>query len=154
MFDFLIFYMFFFGVPGPIPLDRGRNFMQIAGPDTSNRRERRAARWAKILKKSTCSKWRSIRGCCTGTDRAILSTLISEGVLNTIPSYPHPENLPLWNLPLWVRNLPLCVRNLPLWARNLPLWAGNLPLWAGNLPLKVVSATAAPTLPSTRRGPG
>ena len=33
-----IFLYIFFGVPGPIPLDRGRNFMQIAGPDTSNRR--------------------------------------------------------------------------------------------------------------------
>ena len=132
-------------------MDRGRNFMQIAGPDTSNRRERRAARWAKILKKSTCSKWRSIRGCCTGTDRAILSTLISEGVLNTIPSYPHPENLPLWNLPLWIRNLPLCVRNLPLWARNLPLWARNLPLNPPD-PGKVVAASVPQTLPSRRAG--
>ena len=30
----LCFFCFF---SGPIPLDRGRNFMQIPGPDTSNR---------------------------------------------------------------------------------------------------------------------
>ncbi len=43
---------------------------------------------------------------------------------------------------------------LPLWVRNLLLWSRNLPLWTRNLPLKVVAATAAPTLPSTRRGSG
>ena len=41
---------------------------------------------------------------------------------------------------------------LPLWVQNLLLWSRNLPLWTRNLPLKVVAATAAPTLPSRAGG--
>ena len=79
----------------------------------------RAARWAKILKKSTCSKWRhTTRGCCTGTDRAILSTLISEDVLNTTPSSPHPPHLNVYIESLGA--VPELPQTLPKLSQGLP----------------------------------